>query len=55
MKYLRMFKVKRDEWLASALMLLTTICLHALVIARNYDLFTQTNRRCHSWTSGLPT
>lgn len=44
MKYLRMFKVKRDEWLASALMLLTTICLHALVIARNYDLFTQTNR-----------
>lgn len=44
MKYLRMFKVKRDEWLASALMLLTTICLHALVITRNYDLFTQTNR-----------
>lgn len=44
MKYLRLFKIRRDEWIASAVMLLTTICLHALVIARNYDLFTQTGR-----------
>lgn len=44
MKYLRMFKVRRDEWLASAVMLITTICMHAFMIARNYDLFTQTNR-----------
>lgn len=44
MKYLRLFKIRRDEWIASAVMLITTICLHALVIARNYDLFTQTGR-----------
>lgn len=44
MKYLRLFKVKREEWLAAALMLLTTIVLHALVIARNFELFTQTGR-----------
>lgn len=44
MKYLRLFRIRRDEWLASAVMLLTTICLHVLVIARYYDLFTQTGR-----------
>ena len=43
-KLLRLFKVSREEWLASALMLLVTVSLHILVIARYFDLFTQTGR-----------
>ena len=43
-KLLRLFKVSREEWLASALTLLITVALHAIVIARYFDLFTQTGR-----------
>ena len=43
-KLLRLFKVSREEWLASALTLLVTVALHAIVIARYFDLFTQTGR-----------
>lgn len=42
MKYLRLFKLRREELLPSACMLVAAICLHAIVIARHYDLFTKT-------------
>ena len=43
-KLLRLFKVSREEWLASAITLLVTVALHVLVIARYFDLFTQAGR-----------
>ena len=42
-KLIQLFKVRREEWLASAVTLVMLLALHALVIARNFDLFTKTN------------
>lgn len=42
-KLLRMFKVRREEWLAAAFTLVMLVCLHVLLTARYYDLF------AHSW------
>lgn len=42
-KLIRLFKVKREEWLAAALTLVMLVTLHAFVIARNIDLFTKAN------------
>lgn len=41
---LRLFKVKREEWAASAFTLVMLLCLHAFVIARNFEQFTGTGR-----------
>lgn len=43
-KLLRMFKIRRSEWLPAGLMLALLLALHAAVIARNFDKFTQTGR-----------
>ena len=43
-KLLRMFKVRRDEWLPAAIMLAMLTALHAAMIARNFEKFTQTGR-----------
>ena len=43
-KLLRMFKVRRDEWPEAAIMLLMLLTLHAAVIARHFDQFTQTGK-----------
>lgn len=43
-KLIKLFKVSREEWLASAVAMLSTVVLHVLVIARYFDLFTQTGR-----------
>ena len=42
MRYLRLFRLRREELLPSAVMLAALAALHALMIARDYDLFTQT-------------
>ena len=42
-KLIRLFKVRREEWPASALTLVMLLVLHVLVIARNFDLFSKTN------------
>ncbi len=42
-KLILLFKVKREEWQASALTLVMLLALHALVIASNFELFTKTN------------
>ena len=42
-KLIRLFKVKREEWLAAAMTLVMLVTLHAFVIARNIDLFTKAN------------
>ena len=43
-KLLRLFKVSREEWLASAITLLVTGALHVLLIARYFDLFPHKGR-----------
>ena len=43
-KLIKLFKVSREEWLASAVAMLSTVVLHAFVIARYFDLFTNTGR-----------
>lgn len=43
-KLIKLFKVSREEWLASAVAMLSTVALHVLIIARYFDLFTKTGR-----------
>lgn len=43
-KLIRLFKVRREEWPASAVAIIALLCMHALMISKTFDVFIHTGR-----------